>query len=63
MDINTQADIDYICNNLSDSDTFVGAIIATTDVELDFKCIKNLKHVVGTVILEGPGTVAALIIL
>ena len=59
MDIKTQTDIDYICDNLPDSDTFVGAIVASTDVVLDFKCLKNLRHIKGTVIIEGPGTVGA----
>ncbi len=59
MDINSQADIDYICENLPDGDTFVGSIIAITDIELDYKCLRELRNIEGTVILDGPKTTEA----
>jgi hypothetical protein len=59
MDINTQADIDFICDNLPEGDTFEGNVIATTDVELNYKCLSALRNIEGTVILDGPKTTEA----
>ena len=55
IEISTQADIDFYCDNLSDNETFEGDIIIITTEELDYKCLSAIKHVKGDLFLNGPG--------
>lgn len=54
MNIFSQADIDFICDNLPEGDTFSGNITVSTQEELNFKCLSQIKHVKGSLLLEGP---------
>lgn len=56
IEISNQADIDFICENLPDSDTFSGTIVIVTEEVLDYKCLGQIKHVQGAFFLNGPGT-------
>jgi len=59
MEISTQADIDFICENLPDGDSFQGTILISTEEVLDYKCLEQIKHVYGDLILNGPGSTLA----
>lgn len=55
MEISNQADIDFICDNLPDGDTFNGVILIDSEEELDYKCLRKIKHINGDLILNAPG--------